>query len=255
MARGHAPGRMAKHSQGEDEASFSCFSRFHFSVYGSSLVTAAMRGRLYANALLALVLALLLATTSAQENHQDSAGVPVGFDADAQAARDAEAYLTPEEKSLIQIGNDLLRGNDTIPDPEDYDVDAVRTRAPVSLTSYAHVPCAPDCGYERVWPDTHLQAPSSRRAFSVTKLPREASKHPSANRADVLLSLLRTRACRTGERLGERRGGRRVAPLSPGMALGARDFRGAGCDSYGGGVLRAEEAAGRARDGRRVRRR
>jgi hypothetical protein len=121
-----------------------------------------MRGRLYATALLALVLALLLATTSAQENHQDSAGVPVGFDADAQAARDAEAYLTPEEKSLIQIGNDLLRGNDTIPDPEDYDVDAVRTRAPVSLTSYAHVPCAPDCGYERVWPDTHLQAPSSR---------------------------------------------------------------------------------------------
>lgn len=162
MARGHAPGRMAKHSQGEDEASFSCFSRFHFSVYGSSLVTAAMRGRLYATALLALVLALLLATTSAQENHQDSAGVPVGFDVDAQAARDAEAYLTPEEKSLIQIGNDLLRGNDTIPDPEDYDVDAVRTRAPVSLTSYAHVPCAPDCGYERVWPDTHLQAPSSR---------------------------------------------------------------------------------------------
>ena len=91
-------------------------------------------------------------------------------------------------------------------------------------------------------------------ALSVTKLPREASKHPSANRADVLLSLLRTRACRTGERLGERRGGRRVAPLSPGMALGARDFRGAGADSYGGGVLRAEEAAGRARDGRRVRR-
>lgn len=135
---------------------------FHFSVYGSSLVTAAMRGRLYATALLALVLALLLATTSAQENHQDSAGEPVGFDADAQAARDAEAYLTPEEKSLIQIGNDLLRGNDTIPDPEDYDVDAVRTRAPVSAISYAHVPCAPDCVSERVWPDTHLQAPSSR---------------------------------------------------------------------------------------------
>jgi|SaaInlV_125m_DNA_1040241.scaffolds.fasta_scaffold04615_2 hypothetical protein len=144
-----------------------------------------MRGRLYATALLALVLALLLATTSAQENHQDSAGVPVGFDADAQAARDAEAYLTPEEKSLIQIGNDLLRGNDTIPDPEDYDVDAVRTRAPVSLTSYAHVPCAPDCGYERVWPDTHLQAPSSRlRVFCYKAATR--SVETLANRADVL---------------------------------------------------------------------
>ena len=136
-----------------------------------------MRGRLYTTALLALGLALLLATTSAQENYQDSAGEPVGFDADAQAARDAEAYLTPEEKSLIQIGNDLLRGNDTIPDPEDYDVDAVRTRAPVSLTSYAHVPCAPDCVSERVWPDTHLQAPSSRlRVFCYKAATRSVRK-------------------------------------------------------------------------------
>jgi hypothetical protein len=122
-----------------------------------------MRGRLYTTALPAILLALLLATASAQENHQDTAGVPEGFDADAQAARDAEAYLTPEEKSVIQIGNDLLRGNATIPEREDYDVDTVRTRALVSLASYAHVPSAPDYVSEHVaWPDTHLQAPSSR---------------------------------------------------------------------------------------------
>lgn len=121
-----------------------------FCVHDISLGTAAMRGRLYATPLLAFLLALLLATTSAQENHQDTAGVPEGFDADAQAARDAEAYLTPEEKSVIQIGNDLLRGNDTIPDREDYDVDTVRTRAHVSFTSHAHVPSAPDYFSEHV---------------------------------------------------------------------------------------------------------
>ena len=44
----------------------------------SSRVTAAMRGRLYATALPAIFLALLLATASAQENHQDTAGVPEG---------------------------------------------------------------------------------------------------------------------------------------------------------------------------------
>ena len=51
-----------------------------------------MRGRLYATALPAILLALLLASASAQENHQDTAGVPEGFDADAQAARDADAF-------------------------------------------------------------------------------------------------------------------------------------------------------------------
>ena len=128
-----------------------------------------MRGRLYATALPAILLALLLATASAQENHQDTAGVPEGFDADAQAARDAEAYLTPEEKSVIQIGNDLLRGNATIPEREDYDVDTVRTRALVSLASYAHVPSAPDYVSEHVAlarHDTWHQLPGCQ--FSVT---------------------------------------------------------------------------------------
>ena len=152
----------------------------------SSRVTAAMRGRLYATALPAIFLALLLATASAQENHQDTAGVPEGFDADAQAARDAEAYLTPEEKSVIQIGNDLLRGNATIPERDDYDVDTVRTRALVSLASYAHVPSAPDYVSEHVAlarHDTWHQLPG---CYSC----RAKSPCTSANRADVLLSRL-----------------------------------------------------------------
>jgi hypothetical protein len=61
--------------------------------------------------LLAVTLALLASTAS-----QDTAGEPEGFDVDAQAVRDAAVYLTPEEKGVISVGNDILRGNDTIPD-------------------------------------------------------------------------------------------------------------------------------------------
>ena len=154
-----------KHANADDVHHF----RVLLLATASSQVTAAMRGRLYATALPAILLALLLASASAQENHQDTAGVPEGFDADAQAARDAEAYLTPEEKSVIQIGNDLLRGNATIPEREDYDVDTVRTRALVSLASYAHVPSAPDYVSEHVAlarHDTWHQLPGCQ--FSVT---------------------------------------------------------------------------------------
>lgn len=219
---------------------FACYSQFSGH--------AAMRGRLYATALAAIFLALLLATASAQENHQDTAGVPEGFDADAQAARDAEAYLTPEEKSVIQIGNDLLRGNATIPEREDYDVDTVRTRALVSLASYAHVPSAPDYVSEHVAlarHDTWHQLPGCQ--FSVTAAARRVRV---LRRTELTFSSpdYRTRASHTGERIGERRGGRRVAPLPPGVALGARAVRRAGAVSPGGGVLRAEETAGRARD-------
>jgi hypothetical protein len=74
--------------------------------------------------LLAVTLALLASTAS-----QDTAGEPEGFDVDAQAVRDAAVYLTPEEKGVISVGNDILRGNDTIPDAiPDYGDDTVRTK-------------------------------------------------------------------------------------------------------------------------------
>ena len=58
-------------------------------------------------AILAVALALLFATASAQ--HQVSSDETEGLDVDAQAARDAEAYLTEEEKSVNEIGNVFLK--------------------------------------------------------------------------------------------------------------------------------------------------
>ena len=165
MARGHAPGRSGKITPDERVVTFVyTFAYSHFSSRG----TAAMRGRLHATQLLAILLGLLLATTSAQENHQDTAGVPEGFEADTQAARDAEAYLTPDEKSVIQIGNDLLRGNDTILDREDYDVDAVRTRASVSLISHAHVSSALDYFSEHFALARHTTSGSNLSVFGYS---------------------------------------------------------------------------------------
>jgi hypothetical protein len=85
--------------------------------------------------LLAVTLALLASTAS-----QDTAGEPEGFDVDAQAVRDAAVYLTPEEKGVISVGNDILRGNDTIPDAiPDYGDDTVRTKHNRVFVSHVHV--------------------------------------------------------------------------------------------------------------------
>ena len=99
--------------------------------------------------LLAVALALLACNASAQVvPRQETSGETDGFEVDGQAERDAEVYLSNEEKSAIQVGNDILAGTDEIPNSDlDYG-DEVRTKQ--RALSSTHVSCVINPGAN--WP-------------------------------------------------------------------------------------------------------